>query len=760
MATIIGKVDSFEDGDDWDSYLDRLVMFFQANDVPSEKHVPALLSLIGSRCYALLKGLTAPDNPSSKSFKELTDLLAAHFTPKPLVIAERFRFYRRSQKEGESILQYMAELRKLSQHCDFGAFLPDALRDKLVCGLFQAHIQRKLLSEDGLTVDRAMSIAVAMETAAKDALELRESVPTPSEQPVNQVSAGSAAKPVTRVCYRCTGRHDPSTCRFKDEVCFGCSKRGHTRKVCRSVNTTQFTTRSFKPRRVVNPQNTHRLEPEVDEYSGSEGNVYHLKTVTQHQGQPYTVEVKINGVPISLEIDTGAAVTVLNQSTYERTRRNKQSQLQQTTAKLKTYTGQLIPVMGIFSVEVTYDRQVVTLSALVVSGRNPCLLGRDWLRVLKLNWKDIFQLQQVEYSEVDRVLEEFSDVFKEELGTMKDFKAKIFVDSTALPIFCKARPLPYALKKNVEAELDRLVHEGTICPVTHSDWAAPIVPVVKADGTIRICRDYKSTVNKVSKLDRYPIPKTEDLLTSLCGGKTFSKLDLSQAYQQLPLDEESRKYLTINTHKGLFEYCRLPFGVKSAPGIFQRALENLLRGLPHVIVRMDDILLTGLSDAEHLQNLREVLGRLSKAGLRLKRSKCSFFAPEVVYCGRVVTAAGTRPAASNVQAILEARAPQNSTELRAFLGMLNFYHADLPHLATTLEPLHQLLRKHISWRWDGAAQAAFEKAKTLLTDSKILTHYDEHKPLLMACDSSPYGVGAVLSHIMADGSERPIAFAS
>jgi hypothetical protein len=316
------------------------------------------------------------------------------------------------------------------------------------------------------------------------------------------------------------------------------------------------------------------------------------------------------------------------------------------------------------------------------------------------------------------------------------------------------------LKKRVEAELDRLVREGTICPVTHSDWAAPIVPVVKADGTIRICGDYKTTVNKVSKLDRYPIPKTEDLLTSLCGGKTFSKLDLSQAYQQLLLEDEARKFLTINTHKGLFEYCRLPFGVKSAPGIFQRALENLLRDVPFVIVRMDDILLSGLSDEDHLRNLREVLRRLSEAGLRLKRSKCLFFAPEVVYCGRVVNAEGTRPSPSNVHAITEARAPKNSTELRAFLGMLNFYNADLPHLATTLEPMHKLLRKHVQWQWNAETQTSFQEAKNLLTNSSLLTHYDEQKELIVACDSSPYGVGAVLSHIMEDGSEKPIAFAS
>ena len=126
------------------------------------------------------------------------------------------------------------------------------------------------------------------------------------------------------------------------------------------------------------------------------------------------------------------------------------------------------------------------------------------------------------------------------------------MDKEASPRFFKARPLPYALKEKVEFELERLVKEGVIEPVQFSEWAAPIVPIVKVDNSIRICGDYKLTVNRVCKVDSYPIPKIEDLLANLAGGKTFSKLDLSHAYSQLPLDEESKKFVTINTHKGLF----------------------------------------------------------------------------------------------------------------------------------------------------------------------------------------------------------------
>ena len=118
--------------------------------------------------------------------------------------------------------------------------------------------------------------------------------------------------------------------------------------------------------------------------------------------------------------------------------------------------------------------------------------------------------------------------------------------------------------------------------------------------SVRICGDFKGTINPVSKLDRYPIPKLEDLFTKLAGGKAFTKLDLSQAYQQVRLDDNSKQYVVINTHKGLFRYTRLPYGISSAPGIFQRVMDNLLKGIPGVVVYLDDTLVTGTTAEEHL----------------------------------------------------------------------------------------------------------------------------------------------------------------
>ena len=129
------------------------------------------------------------------------------------------------------------------------------------------------------------------------------------------------------------------------------------------------------------------------------------------------------------------------------------------------------------------------------------------------------------------------------------------------PRFFKSRPVPFAIRDTIDKELNELESSGVITKVAHSDWAAPIVPVPKKNGRFRICGDYKVTINQELEIDQYPLPKPENLFATLAGGKKFTKLDLSQAYQQLELDDPSKLLVTINTHRGLYRYNRLPFGV-------------------------------------------------------------------------------------------------------------------------------------------------------------------------------------------------------
>lgn len=257
------------------------------------------------------------------------------------------------------------------------------------------------------------------------------------------------------------------------------------------------------------------------------------------------------------------------------------------------------------------------------------------------------------------------------------------------------------------------------------------------------------TVNLVALLETYPVPRVE----TLSGGQKFTKWDLRDAYQQIPLDVESRKFVTIKTHMGLFQYTRLPFGVSSAPAIFLREIENLFRGQPKVAVYFDDIIITGVDDADHIKNLRGVLEKLQGVGLKVKREKCIFVANEVDFLGHVISKQGLAPNPMKVEAILNAPAPENVKQLQSYFGLLNSYRRFLPNILSKLRLLHQLLLDGRTWVWGKDQERAFNESKKLLTAAPILVHYDSKKELILSCDASPDGLGAILAHVESDGTE-------
>ena len=239
------------------------------------------------------------------------------------------------------------------------------------------------------------------------------------------------------------------------------------------------------------------------------------------------VELCLDKMPVQFQVDTGAAVSIISYSTF-RNFWNQTPTLKKSQMKLQTYTGKRINVLGSFSTAVSYKGQEENLPLFVVEGHGPSLIGRNWLSHIKLDWKQINLLHSGS-TKLQTLLQKHSNVFKSELGTIQGTTVDLPVLPDAKPKFLKARTVPYILREKIETELDRLLAQGVIQPVKFAKWAAPIVPVVKRDGTVRICGDYKLTINQVSSADPYPLPRIEDLFASLSGGKQFSKLDLLHA---------------------------------------------------------------------------------------------------------------------------------------------------------------------------------------------------------------------------------------
>ena len=590
--------------------------------------------------------MVAPDRPKDKTYNELVTVLKQHFEPKPLVIAERFHFHRRAQAVGESIAEYLAELRRLSTHCKFGAYLEEALRDRLVCGLRSEPIQRKLLTEADLTLARAQELSLGMEAADRNAKSLKAAEPT-----LNLVT--------TKSCYRCgKTSHDQKNCPHKDAECYHCRKRGHITAVCRSAKKSSSTQprrqRSAGQRRGGKRQfETQKYVANDDEKTSDEEDTEYLPlhSVGGEGGAtpPIKVPLIINDKVHCMELDTGTAITIMSQKKYEEL--FPESSLRNFDVLLKTYSGERLPVVGEMSAQVQHNQQACDLVLTVVAGNGPSLLGRDWLKHIQLNWREVHALSKHSEGSLEYLLDKYGDIFGNELGTIKYFCAELNVEPTANAKFLKARTVPYALRGPIEEELDRLEKEGIIEKITHSEWATPIVAVPKPDERVRLCGDFKVTVNQTLSVDKYPLPKVEDLLATLAGGKQFTKLDLSQAYLQLELHPQSLRYCTITTHRGLYQFKQLPFGIASAPAIFQKVMDTILQGLPGAICYIDDILVTGTTEAEHLSNLEKVIQKLQEYGVRMKKSKCFFLRDSVEYLGHKIAAEGIRATPAKIAAM-------------------------------------------------------------------------------------------------------------
>nr|XP_034982155.1 uncharacterized protein K02A2.6-like [Zootoca vivipara] len=696
--------------------------------------------------------------------------MTSHLAPTATKMSRRVDFYKRQQQAGEPAATFLAELRKLAQHCGFSN-LEESLRDRFVCGLSSSKARRRIIAKEEVTLASALQEAIATEATEKeesaDVIKPAKAplntthftgdpVASPDQSPVQGVElvrqSTTASKNHRPACAGCGGNHDRKNCRFRDVTCRACGRLGHLARVCRSATSDS----------AVSPRSSHRRSASsthlVDDCNYL--TVINGKTVPFPAQEKTTIRVQIEGHPCDMEVDSGSGFSMVS----DRTARSffpggKFPSLETFPVTLQSYTAGRISILGMCSVKVQFRARTAVLKLVIAKGNRPSLLGTDWFPALGLGISGLNSVT-VTNEKFDVLYQEFAMLFDGSLGCYKGAPIDFALDPSIAPIRLKPRRVPFALKPKIDAELDKLVAQGVLEPVESARWETPIVTPLKANGEVRICADYKCTINKALRGNSYPIPVVSQLLATLSGGTVFAKLDLAQAYQQLPVSEHSAEAQTIVTHKGAFSVKRLQFGVSVAPGIFQGLMERLLRGLPGVLPYFDDVLIAGKNAQDLLERVRAVLIRLQDAGLKLKKEKCVFGVPKVDFLGYEIDAAGIHPTAAKTRAIAEAPRPGNKTELQAFLGLLNFYHTFLPHKATIAEPLHRLLEKKSSWCWTQVHQRAFDALRGMLSNRSVLTHFDESKPLVLACDASQYGLGAVLSHRDPDGSERPISFYS
>lgn len=728
---------------DWKTYKGRITQWFLANNIDAKNDAAGtrrraiLLSALNDGTYKLAADLALPKEVQEVPYEDLVALLDNHFTPKRCGFSERHNFYAATQQPGETYTQWAARLRGLTAHCGFSN-VEEALRDRFVMGMVAGPEREKLFARDleTLTLAKAVELAESVRCARAGAAA---AVLTSADQGQvfkitkgqNSAKSSGVDKEKCSVCGR--ANHKSSQCRFAKYKCKKCNTVGHLRRMCNKVN--------------------YVLTGDASEDDDGKS----LFNIRSARGEPMTETVTINGQKLQFQIDSGSAVTVISECTYNKLFTSVP--LQMCHKRFYSYTGNRMECVGYVRVPITYLQHTHSLDVFVIRHGGPPLLGRDFISVFKLKLTSLNFVNEG-HTTAEQLQLRFPDIFSDKLGAFKKYRVKLKLKDDAKPVFFKARPIAFALRDKIDKEIERLLDLGVLKPVQHSDYASPIVPVLKRDGSVRLCADYSVTINKQLVIEQYPLPTIHELFSKLHGGQQFSKIDLSMAYNQFLIDDESQNITCINTHRGLFKYTRLVFGLSSAPSIFQRAMETVLSGIDGVLCLLDDVLITAKSAELHMEKLCVVLKRLQDAGLTLKKEKCEFFKNEINYLGYVINKNGLKKDPAKVKAIIDAPVPTNVSTLQSFLGLVNYYRNFVPRASSVLSPLYDLLKKGAKWHWTAIHRNAFNEIKQQLTSDQVLTHFNSKGKIILTVDASPHGLGAILSQIGDDGLERPISFAS
>lgn len=358
------------------------------------------------------------------------------------------------------------------------------------------------------------------------------------------------------------------------------------------------------------------------------------------------------------------------------------------------------------------------------------------------------------------LIDQHRDVFsssRSDLGRCEAVKHRISTGEAA-PVYRRAYRIPYSKREEMEEQVDQLLAKGIIEHST-SPWGAPALLVEKPDGSYRFVVDYRD-LNRVTRVDPYPLPNIQETLSQLGSARRFTVVDMTSGYWQIEMDSRDREKTAFNTPSGHYHWTRMPMGLVNSAAVWQRTADVVLAGLLGKIcyVYLDDIIIYSNSLEEHLEDLKTVFQRVRAAGLKLKPSKCQFLKPEVKYLGHIVSAEGVRPDPAKIACVRDFPAPQNKTEVRRFLGLMTYYRRHVPHFAELARPLTQLTGKK-PFAWGTDAGVAFEVMKQKLTEAPILRFPDFSRPFTLATDASKFAVGAVLSQEF-DGQEHPVAYAS
>jgi len=734
---------------------------------------------------------------TGNTYDQAKTKLNTYFTPYENKSYNRHMFRKEIQKEGESVSSFATRLRQLSVGCGYtDAQVPDFIRDQIIDNCRSEKLQIKLLAQRDLTLDQALAIAQAMESAETCAAQMKGSQvnrvharnkyppkPNPQQQqrhrqqqPQKQQQSQKQQQ-VTRAnrpskerhpnnhpeCQYCGYHHGGSrnNCPASGQTCKSCHKLGHFARKC-LIKQPQG-----RPRR------THCIQ-EDSSPAGQDPDSFVFKVGSKPDGSS-TVKVRLNGILGKMELDTCADVNIMDEECYKKVCEHSKAEctLEETSIRLLPYLqDNPLEVRGKFtaSLESVTTGSCTQADIFVVGGKSrshPLMCyntGKALGIVHIVNATSTASVSEVSAPDkvVKGLMTKYNSVFTG-LGKHKSVKAKFIVDESVAPVALKQRRIPYNLERKAQAEEDRLCDLGIIENVPENQpttWCTnPVIaPKPHNPDKIRYCSDMR-VPNQAIKRPVTDILNMDDLRVKLSGSAVFSVLDMNEGYHQIELEEASRHLTTFYGTRGKMRYTRLNYGTISAQDIFDKAMDDTIDGLDGVCHIRDDFIVHGKNDQDHNKHLESLLRRFQDEGLTLNPEKCKFRVSEVEFFGFIYSKDGVRPSPSKIAALQNMTPPQNTQEVRSLLGMAQYSAQFIPRFSEITTPLRQLTHQNTKWQWTEKEQSAFEKLRNALSDSAVLSYYETGQPTRLSVDAGPNGLGAILFQRKAEGW-KPVACVS
>ena len=732
----------------------------------------------------------------ASGFAATVKVLDDYFAPKTNVPFERHLFRQIAQESGETVDQFVCRLRQRAISCEFGAGEDDYIRDQVIDKCYSNHLRRKFLEKEGaLTLDDLLRIARSQEAVDRQLKQFsadqmnNQANDQGNNQKNDQVNAvgGKSDGQKAKICFGCGQEGHFSgdmKCPARGRACRKCGGIGHFKVKCPQVQQRsggELGSRAKVPdrkgatgggrrgggnrgggggRRERGATRETNLVAGGNQGGEPPGFVQHSPEFAFSVGQSSghgtlsgdLVTLVVGGVDVpDVLIDSGATCNVMGQQTWDLLKlKGIKCESRKAAKELFAYgSTELLPTLGTFTADVMLAGSNVRCGAdfVVVKGNGRTLLGRETAEVLSLLRVGPSQANSVTSGQLESDIQERYKGLFTGVGLLRDYELKLHIDESVKPVAQHVRRIPFGLREKVDKKLDELLELDIIeeVPGGPSGWISPLVVVPKGDGDVRVCVDMRRA-NEAIIRERHPIPTVEELLHDLNGSTVFSKIDLKWGFHQILLCEESRHITTFVTHRGLYRYKRLMFGVTSAPEKYQQIVRNVLRGCAGVANIADDLIVHGKDVVDHDRCLFAVLDRLSKVGLTVNREKCQFRSSKLTFFGHELTSDGINPSEEKVAAIRDARPPKDATEVRSsFMGLVQYSAKFMPDVASVAKPIQELTRQGVAFNWGEEQQMAFQELKRLISRSETLAYFRTDCRTRIVADASPVGLGAVLT---------------